>query len=331
MTTVAVRILRVRPKAELSMRAGRNILLVLAALIAVQLLWAAPAAHAHSGIDAGQNPFTAWNWNPLSTLLLLVAAYLYLNGLNNWERPSHPTTVWQKVSFFTGLFLIFIALQSPLDNLSEHMLSVHQLQHFLLRMLAPLLVLLGAPLTPMLRGLPPWVLQGFVRPTVRNQLARAAYEKLTNPVITVAIFMGVLYLWQIPGGFNLALRNEFVHALMHISMLSSGFIFYWVVVDPKPRRSRVHYGVRVLYLGLIVLPNTILGAAITFSKGIIYTGYQDVTQPFDMSLATDQQLGGLMLWVPGDMMSILAAGIVMVMWYEREEAANNANQPTNNP
>ncbi len=310
------------------MKFGRKMLLVLPVLAALQLLWAVPAVHAHGGIEAGQNPFTAWNWNPLPTLLLLVAAYLYLNGLNNWERPSHPIGVWQKISFFTGLFLIFISLQSPLDNLGEHMLSFHQLQHFLLRMLAPLLVLLGAPLTPVLRGLPPWVLQGFVKPTVRNSLARAAYDKLTNPVITVSIFMGVLYLWQFPGGFNLALRNEFVHAMMHITMMSSGFIFYWAVIDPKPHRSRVHYGVRVLYLGLIVLPNTLLGAVITFSKGIIYTGYQDVYRPFDMSVLTDQQLGGLLLWVPGDMMSILVAGIVMIMWYEREEAESNANPPT---
>ena len=314
------------PKAETMTRAGRTLLLVVPALALLQLLWFVPAVHAHGGIEAGQNPFTAWNWNPLPTLLLLVFAYLYLNGLSNWERPSHPINRWQKASFFTGLFLIFISLQSPLDNLSEHMLSFHQLQHFLLRMMAPLLVLLGAPLTPVLRGLPPWVLQRIVRPTVRHSLARAAYEKLTNPVITVALFMGVLYLWQFPGAFNLSLRNEFVHALMHITMASSGFIFYWAVIDPKPHRSRVHYGVRVLYLGLIVLPNTVLGAVITFSRGIIYTGYQDVYQPFGISLLTDQQLGGLLLWVPGDMMSILVAGIVMIMWYEREEAAGKANQ-----
>jgi len=84
----------------------------------------------------------------------------------------------------------------------------------LLRMMAPLLILLGAPLTPMLRGLPRWILLGIVRPTVRHPLARAIYEKLTNPVISVSIFMGVLYLWQFPGGFNLALRNEFVHAIL---------------------------------------------------------------------------------------------------------------------
>ena len=257
-----------------------------------------------------------------------MVGYVYLNGLSNWTRPSHPISRWQRVSFFSGLFVIFIALQSPLDNLSEHMLSFHQLQHFMLRMLAPLLILLGAPLTPMLRGLPPWMLRGVVRPLVRNDLARAAYDKLTNPVISTLIFMGTLYLWQIPGGFNLALRNEFVHALMHMTMMSSGFIFYWAVIDPAPRRSRVHYGLRVLYLGLIVLPNTILGAVITFSKSLVYTGYADVYRPFDMSLITDQQIGGLLLWVPGDMMSVLAAGIVMIMWYQREEAINPSVPPS---
>jgi len=308
-------------------RLGRTILLALPVLALMQLLWAVPAVHAHNGIENGQNPFTAWNWNPLTTLLLLMAAYVYLNGLNNWVRPSHPISRWQKTSFFTGLFVIFIALQSPLANLSEHMLSFHQLQHFMLRMLAPLLILLGAPLTPMLRGLPPWILQGFVKPTVRSSLGRAAYDKLTNPVISTLIFMGVLYLWQIPDGFNLALRNEFVHAVMHMTMMSSGFIFFWAVIDPAPRRSRVHYGLRVLYLGLIVIPNTILGAVITFSKSLVYSGYADVYRPFDMSLMTDQQIGGLLLWVPGDMMSILAAGIVMIMWYEREEAANPSIPP----
>ncbi|MDA0264390.1 MAG: cytochrome c oxidase assembly protein [Chloroflexi bacterium] len=306
------------------MRLGRKILLVAPALALLQLWWAVPAVNAHAGIEAGQNPFTAWNWNPLATLLLLMVAYLYLNGLNNWQRPTHRISRWQKASFFTGLFFIFIALQSPLDNLSEHMLSFHQLQHFILRMLAPLLILLGAPLTPVLRGLPPWALQGFVKPTVRSPLARAAYDKLTNPVITVFIFMAVLYLWQIPGGFNLALRNEFIHALMHITMMSSGFIFYWAVIDPKPHRSRVHYGVRVLYLGLIVLPNTILGAVITFSRSVVYSYYETAYRPFDMSVMTDQQIGGLILWVPGDMMSILVAGIVMIMWYEQEEGASNA-------
>ncbi len=302
--------------------------MALGAALGLHLL-AAPAVHAHEGLNSGQNPLTAWNPNPLPTLFLIVAAYVYLNGLSRWERPSHPVSLAQKICFFSGLFAIFLALQSPLDALAEHMFSFHQVQHFLLRMVGPLLILLGAPLTPTLRGLPPWALQGVVRPVVGNPLARRAYDFLTNPVLATVIFLSILYLWQVPDLHNLALRNAPVHIFMHLTMLSSGLLFWWLVIDPKPHRSRMHYGLRVLYLGLIVIPNTLLGAAITFSGDVVYSGYALVEQPFDISLMTDQQLGGAMLWVPGDMMSIIAAGIVMVMWYNNEEAKErmNAVQP----
>ena len=293
-----------------------------AAAVLPVALWVAPTVSAHGGIDAGQEPWTAWNTNPLPTILVLLAAYVYLNGLNNWDKPTHPVNNWQKASFFFGLFLVFFALQSPLDPISDHLLSFHQVQHFILRMVAPMFILLGAPLTPMLRGMPAWARQGVVRPMARNHYVRQVYRLLTNPIFTVFFFLGSLYLWQFPGAFNLALRNDEVHALMHVTMSLSGFLFWWVVIDPPPHRSRLHYGLRVLYLGLIVLPNTLLGAAITFSDGVLYSAYTEVVQPYGLSLETDQQLGGLMLWVPGDMMSIVAAGIVMVMWYQREEGAN---------
>ncbi len=298
----------------------RWLLIALAMTAALPLaLWAAPSALAHGGIDAGQEPWTAWNTNPLPTILVLLAAYVYLNGLNNWDRPSHPVNYWQKASFFFGLFLVFFALQSPLDTISDHLLSFHQVQHFILRMVAPMFILLGAPLTPMLRGMPVWARQGIIRPMAKNYYVRQVYRLLTNPIFTILFFLGSLYLWQFPGAFNLALRSDEVHALMHLTMSASGFLFWWVVIDPPPHRSRLHYGLRVLYLGLIVIPNTVLGAAITFSRGPIYSAYADVVQPYGLSLETDQQLGGLMLWVPGDMMSIVAAGIVMIMWYQKEE------------
>ena len=285
------------------------------------LLAGAPTVYAHRGLEDGQSVLSAWNTNPLPTLLLLFAAYLYITGLGRWERPSHPVNGWQRASFFAGLLTIFVALQSPIDTLSQHMLSFHQTQHILIRMVGPLLLLLGAPLTPMLRGLPPWALHGVVRPVVKNHIAREAYFRLTNPVVTTVLFLAILYLWQVPGPHDLALRNGLVHELMHITMLGSGLLFYWLVIDPKPHRSRLHYGLRVLYLGLIIIPNTFLGVAITFASDLIYTGYAAVEQPFNIDLMTDQQLGGLLLWVPGDMMSILAAGIVMVLWYEKEENA----------
>ena len=294
-------------------------------LSAAVAVWAAsvgfaPAvALAHGAIDAGQNPLNVWNGNPLPSLFLLLAAYLYVNGLSRWQRPSHPVNFWRRVSFFSGLLVFFLALQSPIEPLALHMFSVHQIQHVMLRMLAPVLILLGAPLTPILRGLPTWALLDVVRPVVGNPTVRRGYDLITNPVLTTLLFLSVLYLWQIPQPHDLALHNGLVHEFMHTTMIFSGFLFWWLVIDPKPHRSRMHYGLRVLYLGLIVIPNTVLGAAITFQSGLIYQGYAQVNQPYPISLISDQQLGGLILWVIGDMMSILVAGIVMIMWYEQEE------------
>ena len=289
----------------------------------------AGAAAAHQGIPPGQTPATAWGFvtNPAPSLLLLAALYFYINGLNNWPNPTHPVNRWQKASFFAGILVLFAALQSPMEPLAEHYFAIHQVQHLLVRMVGPLLILLGAPLTPVLRGMPPWLRQGVVRRLVRMPAARWLYGKITNPILTVALFLGLLYLWQAPGPHDLAVHNDWVHELMHGTMLTSGFLFWWIVIDPKPHRSRLHYGLRVLYLGLIVLPNTLLGAAITFQEGLIYAAYQELPRPWEgLSHLSDQRFGGLMLWVLGDMMSVIAAGIVMYMWYQRE-MAENPNPP----
>ncbi len=287
------------------------------------------AASAHQGIPPGQTPATAWGFvtNPVPSLFLLAAVYFYINGLNNWPNKTHPINIWQKVSFFAGILVLFFALQSPMEPLAEHYFSIHQVQHLLVRMVGPLLILLGAPLTPMLRGMPPWLRQDVIRRIVRQPAARWVYGKITNPVFTVVTFLALLYFWQAPGPHDLAVHNDWVHELMHGTMLISGFLFWWIVIDPKPHRSRLHYGLRVLYLGLIVLPNTLLGAAIVFQEGLIYSAYQELPRPWEgFSHQSDQILGGLMLWVPGDMMSIIAAGIVMFMWYQRE-MAENPNPP----
>jgi putative membrane protein len=127
--------------------------------VGLPLLVGAEPAYAHEGLNLGQNPLTAWNTSPIPTLLLLVVAYLYLTGMERWHNPSYHIGFWQKVSFFSGLFAIFLALQSPIDPLADHLFSIHQVQHMLLRMIAPILILLGLPLTPILRGMPPWMLR----------------------------------------------------------------------------------------------------------------------------------------------------------------------------
>ena len=293
------------------------------------LLAGAPIASAHGGIEPGDNILGAWNQNPLTSLILFFFAYLYVNGLSRWPNPSRPVSKWQQASFFAGLLLVFVALQSPVDPLADHQFFVHQIQHLILRMMAPLLILLGVPLTPMLRGLPRWALQGMVRPLVRDRGVRRAYEIFNNPVLTIILFLGALYLWQVPALHNLSVRNGYVHEFMHFSMIITGLRFWWMVLDSPPHRAPLHYGLRVLYLGLIVIPNTVLGAGITFNGNLIYDAYYDFPQPLGMDPMSDQQLGGALLWVVGDMMSVVAAGIVMMFWYQREQEQDQIDAASN--
>jgi putative membrane protein len=309
------------------MKSGLWIVGGLAALVGLPLLIGPESAYAHEGLNKGQNPLTAWNTSPIPTLLLLVVAYLYLTGMERWRNPSYHIGFWQKMSFFSGLFAIFLALQSPIDPLADHLFSIHQVQHMLLRMIAPILILLGLPLTPILRGMPPWMLQGVVRPIVRSVTVRGVYHILTQPALVILLFMGTLFLWQTPFLHNLALRDNEVHEVMHFSMLVTGLRFWWLFIDPRPGRARLHYGLRMLFLGLIIIPNTVLGAVITFSGSLLYEAYAEVEQPFNLSLMTDQELGGLLLWLPNDMMSIIAAGILMVMWYQHEEVGEEGVIP----
>ena len=118
--------------------------------VGVALTVGAGIASAHQGIPPGQTPVTAWGFitNPVPSLLLLASLYFYINGLNNWPNPTHPINNWQKASFFAGIVVLFAALQSPIEPLAEHYFAIHQLQHLLVRMVGPLLILLGAPLTP---------------------------------------------------------------------------------------------------------------------------------------------------------------------------------------
>ena len=276
-------------------------------------------AHAHGGVESGQSVATAWSWDPTVPLGILLAGALYVAGLRNWKNPSHPVNAWQRVSFFAGLGVIFLALQSPLDPLSDHLFLMHQIQHLLLRMVGPPLILLGAPLTPLLRGLPAAARQRVVRPLAGTPVIRRLYTFLTNPIVAALLFLGTLFFWQGQGTHNLSLRNDGVHYLMHLTMLFTGLLFWWVIIDLKPHRSRMPYVARALYLGFQIFPNTLLGAIVTFSPGMLYSAYGEVERLWGISLMADQAIGGTILWIPGDMMFLIAAALMVGLWFQQEE------------
>jgi putative membrane protein len=270
------------------------------------------------------NAWALWSLDPIGIVGPVFFGYLYFNGLRKWPHGSHPVRRWQRLSFVAGQVALFVALVSPIDALSDRYFFMHQLQHLLVRVFAPILILLGAPLTPVLRGLPEGSLAVFVRPVAGSRRMRAVYSRLTNPLLCLGLFIGTLYMWQIQQLQNLVVRNGVVHLLMHFMMFASAMLYWWLVIDPAPHRSRVHYGLRVLYVAITIVPNTALGAIIVFSRVVLYPAYGELPRAWSMDVLNDQVIGGLILWLPMEMISVVIAGIVFIMWFRQEDDRSRA-------
>ncbi|MBI4219478.1 MAG: cytochrome c oxidase assembly protein [Chloroflexi bacterium] len=284
---------------------------------------AAVPAHAGPHATTG-NPWLMWTFDPIGILGPLVFSYLYFNGLRKWPYGSHPVRTWQRVSFALGQLLLFVSLVSPIDPLADQYFFMHQIQHLLLRVAAPVLILLGAPLTPVLRGLPEGALQEIVKPVAGSKRMRRFYRLITHPLVALGFFIGALWVWQAEPLQNLVVRNTGVHLLMHFTMFSSAMLYWWLVIDPMPHRSRVHYGLRVLYVAITIVPNTVLGAMLVFAKVPLYAAYGEAGHIWPVSALNDQVIGGLILWLPPEMMSVTVAGIIFVMWFMHEERQSSA-------
>lgn len=266
----------------------------------------------------------AWGWwvfDPLAIVTVLGLGILYYRGLKDWKKRSRPLHRWQIASFYTGIIILLIALVSPIDSLSDQLFIFHNIQHVLLRVAAPALIILGAPITPVLRGLPLDLRMGLVRPLVSNRPLRKIYGTLQNPVLVPGLFLIVLFFWALPGPHDAAVENFALHYLMHLTMTSTAFLFWWLIIDPKPHRSNVHYGVRILIMGLTLLPNTVLGAIITFAGSIQYESYGTV-RLWGIDPLTDQRVGALLQWLLVDMMSLAVTLVIFGMWYQREQRAD---------
>lgn len=290
---------------------------ILAALALLGIIVSVRSILAHS---TDLNPITTW---PFDTDIYVVAAvfgWLYFRGLVNCRSRSRPIPRSKIALFYFGLALLFATLESPMDGMADHAFWIHQIQHLILRMVGPILIMLSEPLTPILLGLPLPVRQRVVRPVVRNPIVRRIWRSITHPVTASILYVGALYFWQIPRLHDLAILNNTIHNDgMHATMFMTGMLFWWIVIDPKPHHSKLHYGTRAILLGLVTFPNTLLGAVIVFSHSNLYTAYDQLGRLWHMTPRFDQGLGGIILWIPGDMMSVVGALILWTRWYREDK------------
>lgn len=259
----------------------------------------------------------------LAALTVLVAA-VYARGFRA-QRLALPA--WRMAAFFAGLAAVLAALASPIDALADELFSVHMVQHMLLMVVAAPLLQLGAPVRPLLLGLPLALRRLFVRPVAGARSVQWAFHGLRLPLVAAALYVGGLYVWHIPRVYDAAVENTALHLAEHLWFLTTALLFWSVVIDPVPARATLPYAARIPFLLVVgAAQNTILGGLLAFSTRLFYAHYSGRSAAYGIESLTDQRLGGAIMWVPGDLIFLAAASLAFFHWIAAEEKAQRLKE-----
>lgn len=279
-------------------------------LLAVAALLAPGAAGAHS-LDEPAGAVAAWRPEAWLLCLLALAAVLYTTGLAHlWRRAGAGRGIrpWQAASFAAGWMALAAALVTPLDALGTRLFAAHMVQHELLMVVAAPLLVLGRPLAAWTWALAPSQRRRIGAATRWRWLA-AAWGGVTRPVTAWMLHAFALWAWHVPMLFEAALHQEAVHVLQHATFLGTALLFWWAVLGGDPRSPRG--GFALAYVFATMMHTGALGALLTFSQTVWYPTYQQAGGAFGLAPVEDQQLGGLIMWVPGGIAYVIA-GLALV-------------------
>jgi putative membrane protein len=282
-----------------------------------------------------------WNFEPSVILGIVLASFVYWLSAGPWRGRfpgSAPLTRGQSVCFPLAMLALVVALLSPIDVLADHsLLLMHMVQHLLLTLVMPPLLLLGLPgwmLRPLLRvpllpdGGRPEPSAGFakgiaVRAAVQQtgSLPLALLRRLTKPLPAFIAFNAVFAAWHAPALYEATLNSEGIHLLEHFMFMGTALLTWWPILSPLPELPRASYPLQVLYLFLESIIPTVLGGIITLAPDVLYPTYLHAPRVWDLSAAEDQQWGGLIMWIPGSLIYLTALTAVFFTWFEGQEKA----------
>ncbi len=259
----------------------------------------------------------SWNLDLRVIALLALIAAVYIRG---WLRRRslvleyHATE--RLASFLLGLLILFIAGESPLDAFDNFYLSAHMVQHLLLMMIAPPLILLGHPLIPLLTGLPKnWVKEGL-GPFLTWRPLKRFFGWLTSPPIAWLAFAVSTIAWHLPRFYELALSSPRWHNFQHASFFWTGILFWWPIIRPGPGKSKWPAWLPIPYLLFADIVNTALSAFLIFSGRLLYPSYEAL-HAGGINPQDDQVLAGAIMWVPGSIVYIVPAIVVAMRLFSR--------------
>jgi putative membrane protein len=282
----------------------------------------ARALGAHSGaplsfaipalLDLRARPMTpfepAWALHPTVIAGTALLGGLYFWGIGAWRRRhGHPPAPkWRIACFAAGLLVLLVSLNGPIHDLSDYYLfSIHMVQHLLLTLVLPPLLI---------AGLPGWLADGLAQRPLAGKIGRF----LTYPLVAGAIFTVTVTVWHLVPMYDLMMRNHEVHIATHLMFIVAAVIMWWPAMSASTTLPPLRHGLRALYLFLVSIPMQLVAAIITFSDDVLYDWYSVAPRTWGLSPNEDQQLGGLLMWVPGNMYMLAAIAVVFYVWAKED-------------
>jgi putative membrane protein len=212
--------------------------------------------------------------------------------------------------FVAGLVMLALTLNGPLHDLSDvYLFSAHMVQHLLLTLVVPPLLLLGTP---------EWMADRLLAPLVRRGPTRWVVRTLARPVPGLAAYTAALALWHLPVAYELALRVHAWHVVQHLSLMAAAGVAWWPILSPSALAPRLHYGAQILYVFALGLPMTVVAAMITGAEELLYPWYAGAPRLFDLTPFADQRLGGVIMWVPAGLIPLLVFTAIFFRWAASE-------------
>jgi len=254
--------------------------------------------------------------HPEVVLGVLVLAGLYTRAVLADRRP---VPLAQPLAFFGGCLALLLALNGPLHDLSDYyLLSAHMVQHLVLTLVAPPLWLAGTPQS---------VLDALLEPLLRRRITGAVVRTLTRPLVALAVYAVALIGWHLPGPYNAALEGHGWHVAEHVMLTGSALLVWWPILSRSRRLPALPYAAQLLYLFVFGIPMTVVAAFVTNADRPLYPWYAAAPRVFGLSPLADQQIGGVIMWVPAGLIPLVAFTVVFFRWASAEPDESDGGEP----
>ncbi len=275
----------------------------------------------------------SWEFRPIILIFLATLAGLFTLGWYRLRRRNPAfalAAVWRLLIYWLGLFLLFLALISPIEVLSGQLFLMHMVQHLLIAMFAPPLLLIADPMPILMWGLPMRARKELGNVLLAKKAPlRPMLIMLTQPAVAWGLYFLFLWGWHDPNAYNATLRMPLIHDLEHMTFFWSAMLLWWHITGAGPvLHKRFSYIGRITFTLACVPANMIAGVVIALADNVIYTYYESIPfRTWGLSVLEDQRIGGAIMWIPGSMMYVIAVIALVTLWMNAQERSMKQNRP----